>query len=95
VGPRISGSRSPVRGEVVLHARAVDIAPWVGGHGLCEPLPDVDGEARCRVVLGSWSWGGLAGRLGVFDVPFEVVGPDELVAATRDLGARYAAAVPG
>ncbi|MEV0890821.1 WYL domain-containing protein [Promicromonospora sp. NPDC050262] len=93
VGPRITGSRSPVRGEVVLHARAADIAPWIGGHGLCEPLPDVDGEPRCRAVLGSWSWAGLAGRLSVYGVPFEVVGPPELVAATRELAGRYAAAV--
>ncbi|MFD7026369.1 helix-turn-helix transcriptional regulator [Promicromonospora sukumoe] len=93
VGPRISGSRSPVRGEAVLHARAADLAQWIGGNGLCEPLPDVDGEPRCRVVLGSWSWGGLAGWLGVFDVPFEVVGPPELVEATRALAGRYGAAV--
>ncbi|MFI9486037.1 helix-turn-helix transcriptional regulator [Promicromonospora sp. NPDC052451] len=94
VADRISGSPSPVRGEVVLHARAADIAPWIGARGLCEPLPDVDGAPRCRVVLGSWSWGGLAGWLGVFDVPFEVVGPPELVAATRELAARYAGATP-
>ena len=94
VGSRISGSRSLVRGEVVLHAQAADVAPWIGGHGLCEPLPDVDGEPRCRVVLGSWSWGGLAGWLGVFDVPFEVVGPAELVEATRTLADRYGAAAP-
>lgn len=95
VGSRISGAPSPVRGEVVFHARAADVAPWVGAQGLCEPLPDVDGAARCRVVLGSWSWGGLAGRFGAFDVPFEVVGPPELAEATRVLAARYAGAVPG
>nr|BFF17227.1 hypothetical protein GCM10025730_07480 [Promicromonospora thailandica] len=95
VAERISGSwPSPVRGEMVLHARAVDVARWIGADGLCEPLPDVDGAPRCRVVLGSWSWGGLAGRLGGFDAPFEVVGPPELVAATRELAGRYAAAVP-
>ncbi len=94
VGSRMSGSPSLVRGEVVLHARAADVAPWIGGHGLCEPLPDVDGEPRCRVVLGSWSWGGLAGWLGVFDVPFDVVGPAELVEATRRLADRYGAAAP-
>jgi predicted DNA-binding transcriptional regulator YafY len=94
VRSRISGQPSPVNGEVVLHARAADIAPWVGGQGLCEALPDVDGAPRCRVVLGSWSWGGLAGRFGAFDVPFEVVGPPELVEATRELAARYLAAAP-
>jgi predicted DNA-binding transcriptional regulator YafY len=94
VGARMSGPPSPVHGEMVLHARAADVAPWIGAQGLCEPLPDVDGAPRCRVVLGSWSWGGLAGRLGVFDVPFEVVGPPELVEATRELAGRYTAAVP-
>ncbi|GAA4715550.1 HTH domain-containing protein [Promicromonospora umidemergens] len=94
VGSRISEQPSPVRGEVVLHARAADVARWVGGQGLCEPLPDVDGAPRCRVVLGSWSWGGLAGRFGAFDVSFEVVGPPELVEATRELAVRYAAAAP-
>ena len=94
VGSRISGPPSPVRGEVVLHAPAADVAPWIGSQGLCEPLPDVDGAPRCRVVLGSWSWGGLAGRFGAFDVSFEAVGPPELVEATRELAARYAAAAP-
>lgn len=94
VGSRISGTPSPVHGEVVLHARAADIAPWVGGRGLCEALPDVDGAPRCRVLMGSWSWGGLAGQFGAFDVPFEVVGPPELVEAARELAGRYAAALP-
>jgi predicted DNA-binding transcriptional regulator YafY len=94
VGARISGSPSPIHGEAVLHARATDIAQWVGGQGLCEPLPDVDGVPRCRVGLGSWSWGGLAARFGAFDVPFEVEGPPELVAATRELAGRYRASLP-
>lgn len=95
VGSRISGAPSPVRGEAVLHARAADVARWIGAQGLCEPLPDVDGAPRCRVVLGSWSWGGLAARFGAFDVSFEVVGPPELVEATRELAVRYGDSVPG
>jgi predicted DNA-binding transcriptional regulator YafY len=94
VGSRISGTQSPVHGEAVLHARAEDIAPWIGAQGLCEPLPDVDGEPRCRVAMGSWSWGGLAARFGAFDLSFEVVGPPELVEATRQLALRYADSVP-
>jgi predicted DNA-binding transcriptional regulator YafY len=95
VSARISASPSPVHGEAVLHARAEHVAPWIGAQGLCEPLPDVDGEPRCRVVLGSWSWGGLAARFGAFDLPFEVVGPPELVDAARSLARRYADSVPG
>ncbi|WP_125776298.1 helix-turn-helix transcriptional regulator [Antribacter gilvus] len=95
VGERLTRPSSPVRGEAVLHAAAEVIAPWVGAQGVCEPLPDVDGAPRCRVVLGSWSWGGLAGHLGVFDVPFEVVGPPELVEAARTLADRYRAGLPG
>jgi predicted DNA-binding transcriptional regulator YafY len=95
VSSRISAPPSPVRGEAVLHARAEHVAPWIGAQGLCEPLPDVDGEPRCRVVLGSWSWGGLAARFGAFDLPFEVVGPSELVEAARALAVRYGESVPG
>lgn len=92
VGSRISGRPSPVRGEAVLHASAEQVAPWIGAEGVCEPLDDVDGVPRCRVVLGSWSWGGLAGRFSAFDVDFDVVGPAELVAATRVLAVRFGAA---
>lgn len=95
VSSRITASPSPVHGEAVLHARAEHVAPWIGAQGLCEPLQDVDGAPRCRVALGSWSWGGLAARFGAFDVPFEVVGPPELVEATRELAVRYADSVPG
>lgn len=84
-----------VRGEAVLHARAEVMSRWVGPGGTCEPLPAVDGEPRCRVVMGSWSWVGLAGRLGMFDVPFDVVGPPELVEAVATLGGRCAASAPG
>lgn len=92
VAEGLSRAYSPARGEAVLHARADVMAPWVGNWGVCEPLPDVDGSPRCRVVLGSWSWGGLAGLLGVFDVPFDVVGPPALADAVRELATRYAEA---
>ncbi|WP_369372393.1 helix-turn-helix transcriptional regulator [Promicromonospora sp. Populi] len=95
VASRFTGPPSPAQGAAVFHARAADIVPWVGAQGLCEPLPDVDGAPRCRVVLGSWSWGGLACRFGAFDVPFEVTGPPELVDAVQQLAGRYAAAAPG
>lgn len=84
--------RASVRGEAVLHARADVVAPWLGRWGVAEALPDVDGEPRCRVLLASWSWVGVAGILGMFDVPFQVVGPSELRAAVATLGDRCRAA---
>jgi len=75
----------PCEGEVVLHCPAARIAPWIGEQGLVEEL----GPDRCRVVVGSWSWVGLAAWLGMFGVDLDVVGPPELRAAAADLAARY------
>jgi predicted DNA-binding transcriptional regulator YafY len=78
----------PCQGEAVLHAPATQIAPWVRDQGVVEAL----GPDRCRVVAGSWSWGGLAAWLGLFDVDLEVVGPPELRHAAAELASRYARA---
>jgi len=91
VAHQLSRPRWPVEGEVVLHARADDLAPWVGDHGVVEAL----GPDRSRLVAGSWSWRGLAAWVGMFDVPFEVVRPAELSDAVREMGDRYRAAVVG
>ncbi|MDH6229231.1 WYL domain-containing protein [Streptomyces sp. MJP52] len=81
----------PCRGEVVLHLPAADVAPFVQD-GIVEEL----GPRRCRLILGSWSWTGLATALGHFDTDVEVVGPPQLATAFADLAARYArAAGPG
>jgi hypothetical protein len=40
------------------------------------------GPNRCRLVLGSWSWPGLAAGIGRFDADIEVVGPPELTSPT-------------
>ncbi|MEV7964276.1 helix-turn-helix transcriptional regulator [Oerskovia paurometabola] len=89
VAHQFSRPRWPAEGEVVLHARADDLAPWVGDQGLIEAL----GPDRSRLVAGSWSWRGLAAWVGMFDVPFEVVGPAELRTAVREMGERYRGAV--
>lgn len=86
-----SRPRWPVEGEVVLQARADVLAPWVGDQGVVEAI----GHDRSRLVAGSWSWRGLAAWVGMFDVPFEVVGPQELRDAVRELGERYRGAVEG
>ncbi|GAA3619252.1 WYL domain-containing protein [Nonomuraea rosea] len=77
----------PCRGEVILDLPAA----VVSGHirdGVVEEL----GPDRCRLVLGSWSWAGLAAGIGRFDADIEVVGPPELKDAFALLARRYAAA---
>ncbi|MCW0214849.1 MAG: WYL domain-containing protein [Pseudonocardia sp.] len=90
VSARFRGSAGggwPCRGEVVLALPAAEVAPHAGD-GIVEEL----GPERCRLVLGSWSWVGLAASLGRFDADVEVVGPDELREAFAHLSRRYAAA---
>ncbi|MFI7275719.1 helix-turn-helix transcriptional regulator [Streptomyces sp. NPDC049879] len=77
----------PCRGEVVLGLPAADVFPFARD-GVVEAL----GPDRCRLVLGSWSWAGLAAAVGAFDADIEVVGPDELRAAFARLAGRCAAA---
>jgi predicted DNA-binding transcriptional regulator YafY len=78
----------PCQGEAILNAPAAQVAPWVGGQGVVEEL----GPDRCRLVAGSWSWGGLAAWLGLFDVDLESIGPAGLRDAAADLARRYTAA---
>ena len=74
----------PCRGEVILDLPAAEVYPYAGD-GIVEEL----GPDRCRLVLGSWSWVGLAAAIGRFDADFEVVGPAELRSACARLGRRY------
>ncbi|MFG3408041.1 helix-turn-helix transcriptional regulator [Streptomyces sp. NPDC048142] len=91
VAARFQGSEAPgewpCRGEVILDAPASAVA----GH-LRNGVVEECGPDRCRVVLGAWSWPGLAAELGRFDVDIEVVGPAELRDAFAYLARRYAAA---
>ncbi|MEV0627548.1 helix-turn-helix transcriptional regulator [Nonomuraea wenchangensis] len=80
----------PCQGEVILHLPAADVAPYLRD-GIVEEL----GPGRCRLVLGSWSWHGLAAGLGRFDADIEVVGPPELRNAFERLARRYARAATG
>ncbi|RKT54299.1 helix-turn-helix transcriptional regulator [Saccharothrix australiensis] len=77
----------PCRGEVVLDLPAATVARRAPD-GVVEEL----GPDRCRLVLGSWSWTGLAAAIGRFDADFRVVGPAELADAFARLARRYAAA---
>ena len=78
------------RGEVILDLPAAAVRPYVGD-GLVEEF----GPERCRLVLSSWSWPGLAAAFGRFDADLEVVGPAELRAAFGRLARRYAGVATG
>ena len=75
------------RGEVLLDAPAALIARWAPGGAIVEEL----GPGRCRLILGAWSWVGLAALIGTFGCDIEVVGPPELDEACAELARRYAA----
>jgi predicted DNA-binding transcriptional regulator YafY len=77
----------PCRGEVILDLPAHVVAEYARDGVVAELGPD-----RCRLVLGAWSWAGLAATLGRFDADIEVVGPGELRDAFARLARRYAAA---
>ncbi|MEU9369220.1 WYL domain-containing protein [Streptomyces avermitilis] len=77
----------PCRGEVLLDLPAAAVSRYTRD-GFVEEL----GPNRCRLVLGSWSWPGLAATIGRFDADIEVVGPTELKDAFAHLARRYAAA---
>jgi predicted DNA-binding transcriptional regulator YafY len=91
VAARFKGSRGgdtwPCRGQVVLHAAAATVAPYIGD-GTLEPL----GPDRCRLTAGSWSWGGLAASIARYDVAFDVLDPPPLRDAVAALGRRCSAA---
>ncbi|MDQ0797963.1 hypothetical protein QFZ58_006451 [Streptomyces sp. B1I3] len=77
----------PCRGEVILDLPATLVSGYLRD-GVVEEL----GPDRCRLVLGAWSWPGLAAAVGRFDAGIEVVGPAELRNAFARLARRYAAA---
>jgi predicted DNA-binding transcriptional regulator YafY len=85
-----AGRHWPCEGEVILHAPASEIAPYVHD-GAIEPL----GPDRCRLTTGAWSWAGLAASIARADADIEVVGPPELAAAFGQLARRAASAAAG
>ena len=87
VAARFQGSDTgwPCRGEVIVDLPAAAVVPFAGD-GIVEEL----GPERCRLLLGSWSWTGLAASLGRFDAEIEVVGPVQLRDAFARLAHRFA-----
>ncbi|MGR4878523.1 helix-turn-helix transcriptional regulator [Streptomyces sp. LARHCF249] len=81
------GGDRACRGEVILDLSAADVSRYAHD-GVVEEL----GPDRCRLVLGSWSWPGLAATIGRFDADVEVIGPPELKDAFARLARRFAAA---
>lgn len=75
----------PCVGEVILDLPAATVRGYTRDGVVEEVGPD-----RCRLVLGSWSWAGLAAAIGRFDADIEVVGPAELKDAFAHLARRYA-----
>lgn len=82
---RVTTTGWPCQGEVILRLPAAEVVP-VARDGIVEAL----GSRRCRVILDSWSWTGLAAVIGRFDTDIEVIGPPRLATAFGDLAARYA-----
>ena len=89
-GAEAAGEGWPCRGEVVVLGAAGEVAPYAYD-GVVEEL----GPDRCRLVLGAWSWVGLAAALARFDADVDVVGPPELADAFARLSARFARAAAG
>ncbi|WP_371793211.1 WYL domain-containing protein [Streptomyces sp. NBC_01471] len=84
-----SGGR-PCRGEVILGRPASAVACYTFDGTVEELGPD-----RCRLVLGGWSWAGLAATIGRFDADIQVIGPPELRDAFAHLARRCADAATG
>ncbi|MBI0384894.1 WYL domain-containing protein, partial [Streptomyces albiflaviniger] len=89
VASRFQGSDGsggwPCRGEVILDLPASVVSTYTRD-GVVEEL----GPDRCRLVLGAWSWPGLAATIGRFDADIEVIGPPELKGAFACLARRFA-----
>lgn len=83
------GGDWPCRGTVVLDLPAATVARFSR-----EAVVEEAGADRCRVTLGSWSWGALATEVARFDADVAVEGPPELAAACTRLARRFAAAAP-
>jgi predicted DNA-binding transcriptional regulator YafY len=79
-----------VRGRVIVHAAADDVAAKMGGWN--EGSIEAIGPDRCLMQLGGRSVEDIAFWLGVLDADFEVVDSPELAAAVARVADRYARA---
>ncbi|MGN7187739.1 hypothetical protein [Microbacterium enclense] len=72
---------------MLLHAPARKVLPFAG-----DGTVTAVGDKRCKLEVGSWSWGARAASFGRFEVAMEVVEPVELVEAFAVQAGRFAAA---
>ncbi|MGW5386240.1 helix-turn-helix transcriptional regulator [Nocardia sp. NPDC003963] len=72
-------------GSAHLDLAAETVARWAPGGSVVEHL----GPGRCRLIIGAWSWAGIAGLLATFDADITAVEPPELVEACRRLVYRW------
>ena len=72
----------------MLELPATLVARWAPGGSVVEDLAD----GRCRLVVGAWSWAGVAGLYVTFDTQLYDVQPPELAAALRQVAARFGGA---
>lgn len=79
-----------VRGRVIVHGPAQEVAARIGGwnEGSIEPL----GPDRCLMQMGGRSVEDIAFWLGILDLDFEVIDSPELADAVRRIADRYARA---
>lgn len=77
-------ARWQCRGTVEMAVPADVAARWAPGGSVIEPMT----ANRCRIILGGWSWAGIAGLLATFDADFTVVEPDELRTACHAVAQR-------
>ncbi|MGI8416201.1 MAG: hypothetical protein ACR2P2_08365 [Nakamurella sp.] len=81
------GRRWLCEGAAILRVAAFEVALWPTD-GSVEAL----GPDRCRLVMGAWSWAGLAASIARADADIEAVEPSELACAFTYLSRRAATA---
>ncbi|MBT0565737.1 WYL domain-containing protein [Williamsia sp. CHRR-6] len=78
----------PCQGSVLMQLPAAVVAEFAPGGSVVEWVTNVSS----RLILGAWSWAGVAGLLATFDADLSEVEPAELRSACATLATRLAGA---